>query len=72
MEEDFRREKHLGIQLKEKLKECQVEKERIIEQLKFLEGQKDVVVVTKKGGHSDIETSSMSINEMLKYKANIV
>jgi hypothetical protein len=40
--------------------------------LKFLEGQKDVVIITKSGGHMDIETSSMSINEMLKYRDTII
>lgn len=72
LEAQFKKEKHLNIQLKEKLKECELEKDRIKEQLKFLEGQKDVVVVTKTGGHMDIETSSMSINEMLRYKETIL
>ena len=72
LEAQFKKEKHLNIQLKEKLKECEYEKERIKEQLKFLEGQKDVVVVTKTGGHMDIETSSMSINEMLLYRDTIL
>ena len=31
LEDQFRREKHLNIQLKEKLKECEEEKARILE-----------------------------------------
>ena len=38
LENQFKKEKHLNIQLKEKLKECEYEKERILERLKFLEG----------------------------------
>jgi hypothetical protein len=72
LEHQFKKEKHLNIQLKEKLKECEYEKERIREQLKFLQAQKDVVVVTKTGTAMDIETSSMNINEMLRYKDTIV
>jgi hydroxymethylpyrimidine/phosphomethylpyrimidine kinase len=37
-----------------------------------LEGQKDVVVVTKTGSAMDIETSTMSINEMLRYRDTII
>ena len=40
--------------------------------MKFLEGQKDVVIVTKSGGNMDIETSSMSVNEMLRYRETIL
>ena len=46
LEAQFRQEKQLNIQLREKLKECEIEKCQILEQLKFLEGRKDVTVVT--------------------------
>jgi len=54
------------------LKECEVEKCRIIEQLKFLEGQKDVTVVTSTGGHVDLQKSAMSIEEMLRYRYKVL
>ena len=46
LEAQFRQEKQLNIQLREKLKACEIEKCQILEQLKFLEGRKDVTVVT--------------------------
>lgn len=72
MEAQFKKEKHMNVQLKEKLRECEVEKERIVEQLKFLQAQKDVTVVAKTGEHVDIEVSTMSIDEMLRYRATII
>ena len=60
------------MQLKEQLRECEVEKERIVEQLKFLEAQKNVTVVAKTGENLDIEKTTMNVNEMLRYKATIV
>ena len=54
------------------MKECEVEKCRIIEQLKFLEGQKDVTVVTSTGGNVDLQKSVMSIDEMLRYRHKVL
>jgi hypothetical protein len=31
MEAQFRKEKHMNVQLKEKIRECEVEKERVVE-----------------------------------------
>lgn len=62
----------MNIQLKEKLKECEEEKLRILEQLKYLEAQKDVVVVSKSGEHVDLERAMMSVDDMIKYRHKIV
>ena len=71
LEEKFRKEKHLNVQLKEKLKECELEKLRIVEQLKLLEGQKEVTVVTKSDNHVDLDKASMNIDDMLRYRTKV-
>ena len=58
--------------MKEKLKESEIEKCQILEQLKFLEGQKDVTVVTQSGTDVDLKKSLMSVDEMLQYRTTIV
>ena len=71
LEDKFRKEKHLNVQLKEKLKECELEKLRIVEQLKLLEGEKEVTVVTKSDNHVDLDKASMNIDDMLRYRVKV-
>lgn len=73
LEEQFRREKHLNIQLKERLKQCEVEKFQIIEQLRELEAQKNVTVVARnEGTQGDLRQSMMGVEEMLRYRQTIM
>lgn len=62
----------MNVQLKEKLKECELEKLRIAEQLKHLEGRKEVTVVTKSDNHVELETADMNLGEMVKYSGQVV
>jgi hypothetical protein len=62
----------LNLQLKEKLKECEMEKLRIIEQLSLMEAKHDVVVVKKADNHIDLETVQMNVNELLNYRGKIL
>lgn len=68
LEGHFRREKQLNIQLREKLKECEIEKCRIQEQVKHLEGQRDVTVVQQTGNDTDLQRQMMNVDQMLQYR----
>lgn len=73
LEEQFRREKHLNIQLKERLKQCEVEKFQIVEQLRELEAQKDVTVVARnEGANGDLKKSAMGVEDMMRYRHTIL
>lgn len=72
LEEQFRKEKHMNIQLKEKLKECEMEKLQIIEQLTMLDGQKEVTVVSKKEDHMLFESTNMTVDELVAYRGVVI
>ena len=72
LEEQFRKEKHLNVQLKEKLKECEVERLEVGEQLKLLEAQKEVTVVAKTDDHVDLEKAQMTFDEMVNYRGKVL
>jgi valyl-tRNA synthetase len=72
LEESFKKEKHLNVQLKEKLKECEMEKLQIIEQLDLLEAKQEVTVVTKTENHVDLDKSMMNINELINYRRTVI
>lgn len=71
LEEQFKVEKHLNVQLKTKIKECEMEKMTIIEQLKQMEAKHDVTVVSKTEQHIDLEKAEMNVTELINYRKKV-
>lgn len=72
LEQQFRQEKLIGVQIKEKLKQCEIEKYQILENLKFMESKQNVTVVNKSGNHSDLDKQNMNLGDMLKYRSLVL
>lgn len=72
LEAQFKKEKHMNLQLKEKLKECEMEKLRIIEQLSLMEAKHDVVVIKKGDNHIDLDKAQMNVNELINYRQKVL
>ena len=62
----------MNMQLKEKLKEIEIEKARIQETVKGMDAAKDVFVVNKNGEKMELSTSEMTVEELLKYRKTVV
>lgn len=72
LEEKFKVEKHLNVQLKTKLKECEMERLLIVEQLRALDAKHSVTVVSKNDNHIDLDKAEMNVSELINYRRKII
>lgn len=61
MEDKFRTAKEETVRLKEQIKAMQVEKEDVLHQLKLLQGEKDVTIVTRTGREVNLQKATMGV-----------
>ena len=72
LEEQFKREKHMNVQLKEKIKECELEKLNIMEQLELMNQKHDVIVVSKDVNDLEFSKVEMTVTEYLNYRGKVI
>lgn len=65
MKRDFQREKELNNRLQEELKRCEKERLRILERIKYLSGEKEIVVETTDGVKKTFKVTQVNIERML-------
>lgn len=65
MKEEFRKEQQINHRLREEIKRCEMDRKRIIEQLKLLTGEKEITVQTSDGLHKTFKVTQVNIGLLL-------
>jgi len=56
------------LEIKEKIKQCQNERDQLLDQLTMLQQDKDIAVVSRQGGELDFQKVSMKFEDMLIHR----
>ena len=65
MKRDFQREKEMNARLQEELQRCEKERLRILERIKYLSGEKELVVETTDGVKKTFKVTQVNIERVL-------
>ena len=65
MKRDFHREKEMNARLQEELQRCEKERLRILERIKYLSGEKELVVETTDGVKKTFKVTQVNIERVL-------
>ena len=65
MKSDFKREKELNARLQEELRRCEQERLRIMQRIKILTGEKEVVVQSSDGLQKTYKVTQLNLQNMI-------
>ena len=66
MKRDFQKEKEMNHRLQEELRRCEKERLRILERIKYLSGEKEVVIESVDGVKKTFKVTQINIENLLK------
>ena len=66
MKAEFKREQQMNTQLREELKRCEMERLKILERIKLLSGEKEVVVIQTNGMRKTYKVTTIGIERLLE------
>jgi len=62
MKEEFRKEQQINHRLQEEIKRAEMDRQRIVEQIKLLSGEKEITVQTSDGLNKTFKVTQVNIN----------